>query len=129
MKVLGQSTRLVEATYLTPLCDQAPIEPLNGTALVTKNRVGCMAPAAINRSRLPHGRRGKQELDRRTLSQSDVVGGSFGRRLFADDVRLVVAIAKKFPGRPVASHLVARGSHAAGPLPRSDRSPVQSLAR
>src|SRR5258708_31337996 len=29
------------------------------------------------------------------------VGGAFGRRIFGDDVRMVVAIAKKFPGRPV----------------------------
>jgi isoquinoline 1-oxidoreductase beta subunit len=36
-----------------------------------------------------------------TFFNQTLVGGSFGRRLFADDVRLVVAIAKKFPGRPV----------------------------
>src|SRR5258708_23458230 len=29
------------------------------------------------------------------------VGGAFGRRIFGDDLRMVVAIAKKFPGRPV----------------------------
>jgi isoquinoline 1-oxidoreductase beta subunit len=29
------------------------------------------------------------------------VGGGFGRRAFSDDIRMVVAIAKQFPGRPV----------------------------
>jgi isoquinoline 1-oxidoreductase beta subunit len=29
------------------------------------------------------------------------VGGGFGRRIFGDDVRMVVAVAKQFPGRPV----------------------------
>jgi isoquinoline 1-oxidoreductase beta subunit len=29
------------------------------------------------------------------------VGGGFGRRVYGNDVRMVVAVAKKFPGRPV----------------------------
>src|ERR1044072_5033062 len=36
-----------------------------------------------------------------TYFNQTFVGGSFGRRIFADDVRLVVAVAKQFPGRPV----------------------------
>jgi len=47
LKILDQSTRLVEATYLTPFCDQAPIEPLNGNGTGSKNRVDVWHPAAI----------------------------------------------------------------------------------
>jgi len=89
---------------------------------------GCMAPRSNNRSRLPHGRRGSRSWTGEHFLQSDVRRCSFGRRLFADDVRLVVAIAKKSPAAG-ASHLVARGSHAAGRYRDLTASPVQSLAR
>jgi isoquinoline 1-oxidoreductase beta subunit len=101
MKVLGQSTRVVEATYLTPFCDQAPIEPLNGTALVTENRVDVWHPAAITAHAFLTAAEEAGVAPENTYFNQTFVGGSFGRRLFADDVRLVVAIAKKFPGRPV----------------------------
>jgi isoquinoline 1-oxidoreductase beta subunit len=101
MEVLGRSTRLVEATYLTPLCDQAPIEPLNGTALVTQNRVDVWHPAAITAQAFLTAAEEAGVAPANTYFNQTFVGGNFGRRLFADDVRLVVAIAKKFPGRPV----------------------------
>jgi isoquinoline 1-oxidoreductase beta subunit len=101
MKVIGQSTRLVEATYLTPFCDQAPIEPLNGTALVRQNRVDVWHPAAITAQAFLTAAEEAGVAPENTFFNQTFVGGSFGRRLFADDVRLVVAVAKKFPGRPV----------------------------
>lgn len=98
---LAQSKRIVEATYLTPFCDQAPIEPLNGTALVTKDRVEVWHPAAMTaHAFLTAAEEGGLGPERTYFNQT-FVGGSFGRRIFADDVRLVVAVAKKFPGRPV----------------------------
>jgi isoquinoline 1-oxidoreductase beta subunit len=101
LKILGQSARLVEATYLTPFCDQAPIEPLNGTALVTKNRVDVWHPAAITAQAFLTAAEEAGVPPQNTYFNQTLVGGSFGRRLFADDVRLVVAIAKQFPDRPV----------------------------
>jgi isoquinoline 1-oxidoreductase subunit beta len=101
MKVLEQSARLVEATYLTPFCDQAPIEPLNGTARVTGSRVDVWHPAAITAQAFLTAAEEAGVGPQSTFFNQTFVGGSFGRRLFADDVRLVVAIAKKFPGRPV----------------------------
>jgi isoquinoline 1-oxidoreductase beta subunit len=99
--VLEQGTQIVEATYLTPFCDQAPIEPLNGTALVTGNRVDVWHPAAMTEQAfLTAAEEGGVGPDNTHFNQT-FVGGSFGRRIFADDVRLVVAIAKRFPGRPV----------------------------
>lgn len=101
LKVLEQSTRIVEATYLTPFCDQAPIEPLNGTALVTQNRVEIWHPAAMTEQAFLTAADEGGVGPENTYFNQTYVGGSFGRRIFADDVRLVVAIAKRFMGQPV----------------------------
>lgn len=99
--ILDRSTRIVEATYHTPFCDQAPIEPLNGTALVTEDRVEVWHPAAMTaHAFLTAAEEGGLGPEKTYFNQT-LVGGSFGRRIFADDVRMVVAVAKKFPGRPV----------------------------
>jgi len=98
---LSQSSRIVEASYLTPFCDQAPLEPLNGTALVTQNRVDVWHPAAITEQAFLTAAEEAGVAPQNTYFNQTLVGGSFGRRLFADDVRLVVAIAKQFRGRPV----------------------------
>jgi isoquinoline 1-oxidoreductase beta subunit len=92
---------IVEASYLTPYCEQAPMEPLNGTALVTKDRVEVWHPSQ-------HSQMGFMvAADETGVNPNDVffhqtyVGGGFGRRIFSNDIRMVVAIAKQFPGRPV----------------------------
>lgn len=98
---LERSTRIVEATYHTPFCDQAPIEPLNGTALVTKDRVEVWHPSAMTaHAFLTAAEEGGLGPEKTHFHQT-LVGGSFGRRIFADDVRMVVAVARQFPGRPV----------------------------
>jgi isoquinoline 1-oxidoreductase beta subunit len=93
--------KTVEASYLTPYCEQAPMEPLNGTALVTKERVDVWHPSQ-------HPQQGFfVAADEAGVSPENVyfhetfVGGGFGRRIYSDDVRMVVAVAKQFPGRPV----------------------------
>jgi isoquinoline 1-oxidoreductase beta subunit len=101
LRALEQSTRTVEATYLTPFCDQAPLEPLNGTALVTENRVEVWHPAAMTTQAFLTAAEEGGVGPENTYFNQTFVGGSFGRRIFADDVRLVVAVAKRFPGRPV----------------------------
>jgi isoquinoline 1-oxidoreductase beta subunit len=93
--------RLIEATYLTPYSDQAPIEPLNATALVAKDRVDVWHNGSIPaQSFIVAAEEAGLPLDRVHL-HSTMIGGSFGRRNFADDLRLVVAAAKQFPGRPL----------------------------
>jgi len=95
------AAKRVEQTYWTPYCDQAPLEPLNGTALVTRDRV-----------ELWHGPQNTQQafwvasdesgmVPDRVFVHQTLVGGGFGRRLESDDVRMVVAVAKRFPGKPV----------------------------
>lgn len=101
LEKLEASESVVEATYLTPFSDQAPMEPLNGTALVTDNRVEVWHSGSISaQSFVIAAEEAGVSLENTYLHQK-LVGGNFGRRNFADDLRLVVAVAKKFPGRPV----------------------------
>ncbi len=93
--------RAVAADYLTPYCDQAPMEPLNGTALVTSERVDVWTPCQDSQQAYwvaidETGAAPEQVFVHRTL-----VGGAFGRRSFSEDVRMVVAIAKQYPDVPV----------------------------
>ncbi|WP_165611351.1 xanthine dehydrogenase family protein molybdopterin-binding subunit [Sphingomonas jatrophae] len=93
--------KLVKQTYLTPYCDQAPMEPLNGTALVTADRVEVWHPAQNSQQAFWVASDEAGIVPERVFFHQTLVGGAFGRRLESDDVRMVVAIAKRFPGRPV----------------------------
>lgn len=100
--VTGASgTRVVEGTYSTPYCENAALEPLNATALVTDNSAEIWCPTqdqqqafwvAVDETGLP---------PEKVLLHPTFVGGGFGRRTQADDVRMAVAVARAFPGRPV----------------------------
>ena len=101
VKLLDKQEHLVEATYVTPFSDQAPMEPLNGTALVTADKVEVWHPAQQSKQAFwVAADESGMDPSKVTFHQT-FIGGAFGRRIFADDLRMVVAIAKKFPGRPV----------------------------
>lgn len=93
--------RVVEAEYGTPYCENAAMEPLNATALVTADSAEVWAPTqdqqqaywvAIDETGLP---------PEKITFHPTYTGGGFGRRTQGDDVRMAVAVAKEFPGRPV----------------------------
>lgn len=93
--------KVVEGVYSTPYAENAMMEPLNGTALVTQDNVEVWCPTqdviqaywvAIDESGVP---------PERVKFHQTYVGGGFGRRTQADDVRMVVAVAKEYPGVPV----------------------------
>ncbi|MGB3619912.1 xanthine dehydrogenase family protein molybdopterin-binding subunit [Ketobacter sp. MCCC 1A13808] len=95
------AAKTVEATYRTPFCEHAAMEPLNGTAIYTKDGLEFWHPTqdmqqafwvAVDESGL--------QPDQVTFHQT-LVGGGFGRRVIGDDVRAVVAIARQYPGVPV----------------------------
>ena len=93
--------KIVEATYLTPYCEQAPLEPLNGTAMVTKDRVELWHPSQHSQMAYMVAADESGVAPEHVYFHQTYVGGGFGRRVFSDDVRMVVAVAKQFPGRPV----------------------------
>jgi isoquinoline 1-oxidoreductase subunit beta len=92
---------LVEASYHTPLCDHAVMEPLNGTARVTADRVDLWHPAAMVVQALVIASEETGVPAENIHFHTPLVGGSFGRRVNCDDVRMVLAVAKKFPGTPI----------------------------
>ena len=95
------ASKVVEGTYLTPFCDQSPLEPLNGTALVTKDKLDLWHPSAHTQQAFYTAAHEAGIDPNNVYVHQTFVGGSFGRRVFCDDVRMVVAVAKQFPDRPV----------------------------
>ena len=101
-RLIGEAgDKAVEATYLTPFCDHATMEPLNGTARVTENRVELWHPAAMAVQAITIATEETGVPPENVHLHLPLVGGSFGRRVGCDDVRMVVAVAKKFPGTPI----------------------------
>jgi isoquinoline 1-oxidoreductase subunit beta len=93
--------RVVAGEYLTPYGENAVMEPLGGTALVSADE--CQMWCATQDSRQAYW----VAIDETGLAPEKVrinntlVGGNFGRRTQAEDLRMVVAIARQFPGVPV----------------------------
>ena len=95
------SAKRVEATYHTPFSEHATMEPLNGTACVTADRVDLWHPTAMVLQALIIASEETGVPQENIHHHQPLVGGSFGRRVNCDDVRMVVAVAKKFPGTPI----------------------------
>lgn len=93
--------RWIEAQYVTPFCDHVTMEPLNGTALVTADRVDVWHPTQHGQQALFIAAQEAGLPPEQVHIHPTFVGGGFGRRAYGDDLRMVVAIAKKFAGRPV----------------------------
>jgi isoquinoline 1-oxidoreductase beta subunit len=99
--VLGKSRDVVEATYLTPFADQAPIEPLNATVRATEGKVEIWHNGAIQaQSFMVAAEESGLDFENVQLHPM-MLGGHFGRRNFSDDLRMVVAVAKQFPGKAI----------------------------
>jgi isoquinoline 1-oxidoreductase beta subunit len=101
VKLLNERDKIVEATYVTPFSDQAPMEPLNGTALVTADKLEVWHPSQQTKQAFWVAADEAGMDPSKVVYHQTFIGGAFGRRIFADDLRMVVAIAKKFSGRPV----------------------------
>jgi len=93
--------RIVEAEYSTPYADNAVMEPLNGTALVTADgcEVWCPTQDTLQAYWVTVDETGL--APEKVKLHGTYMGGNFGRRTQAEDIRMVVAIAKEYPGVPV----------------------------
>lgn len=100
-QTIAHQPRTLEAIYTTPFCDQAPIELLNGTAQVTKDRIDLWHPTQITDNARAVVVEETGYAPEKVFVHQTLVGGAFGRRTTCDDVRMVVAVAQQFPGRPV----------------------------
>lgn len=101
LELVDKQEKLVEGSYMTPYCDQCMMEPLNATALVTADKVEVWAPTQLP-SVAFYTAAGEAGLPmEKVVVNGTYIGGGYGRRGGADDVRMAVAIAKKLPGIPV----------------------------
>jgi isoquinoline 1-oxidoreductase beta subunit len=93
--------RVVEGDYGTPYCENAAMEPLNATVRVSADGAEAWLSTqdqqqaywvVIDETGLP---------PEKVVVHQCFVGGAFGRRTQADDVRMAVAVAKEYPGHSV----------------------------
>ncbi len=98
---MAQQPKVIEATYQTPYCDHVTMEPLNGTAMVTPDRVDVWHPSQHSHQGLMIASDETGVPPEKVFFNQTFVGGGFGRRAYGDDLRMVIAVARKFPGRPV----------------------------
>ena len=101
VKMLPTAAKKIEAEYHAPFLAHATMEPMNCTALVTKNHCKVWAPnqgadfvATV-----------VAKITGLKLASIEVItpflGGSFGRRFVMDYVEQAVTLAKKHPGKPI----------------------------
>ncbi len=99
---LENADKSVRATYAYPYQNHATMEPMNATALWTKERCEVWCPTQNGEAAL----QAAAEAAGLPAAQCEVykihLGGGFGRRgAFHDFVKQAVAIAKQIPGTPV----------------------------
>lgn len=99
--VLDRQPTVVEGTYRTPYSEHACMEPLNGTALVTADSVEVWHPTQHPEQAFWIAADEAGVAPEQVVMHATYVGGAFGRRIYGNDLRMVVAVAKKVPGRPV----------------------------
>jgi len=100
-KALKGAMKTVEATYSYPYQNYATMEPMNATALWTKDKCEVWCPTQNGEAALD----ATAEASGLDIKQCDVykihLGGGFGRRGMHDYVTQAVAIARQMPGTPV----------------------------
>ncbi len=92
---------IIEAEYLTPYCDQVQMEPLNCTVKVTADSAEVWAPSQQTEQAFVLTVQETGLKPEQVKVHQTFVGGAFGRRVFGDDTRMAVAVAKGYPGVPV----------------------------
>ena len=100
-KALKGAAKTVEAIYSYPYQNHATMEPMNATALWTKDKCEVWCPTQNGEAAL----QAAAEASGLDIKQCDVykihLGGGFGRRGMHDYVTQAVSIAKQLPGTPV----------------------------
>jgi isoquinoline 1-oxidoreductase beta subunit len=99
---IAKAAKKVEATYMYPYQNHAPMEPMNTTALYTADRCEVWCPTQNGEAALAV----VASSSGLPVAKCDVhkvhLGGGFGRRgAFHDYVKQAVLIAKEMPGTPV----------------------------
>ena len=99
--VLASAARLWSADYVVPYLEQATMEPMNCTALVTDDSFEVWAPTQLPESAIETAAKAAgmpQDRGRLHLIQ---MGGGFGRRQESDFISQAVHVAKAMKGTPI----------------------------
>ncbi len=98
---IAGAVKKVEAVYSYPYQNHATMEPMNATALYTREKCEVWCPTQNGEAALA----ATAEAAELPVAQCEVhkllLGGGFGRRGRSDYVRQAVLIAKQMPGTPV----------------------------
>lgn len=98
---LAKASRVVEADYSFPYQNHAPMEILCATVRWTPERCEMWGPTQVADAALD-AMAGAAGLRAEACEVHTMrIGGSFGRRLYTDYVRMATLIAKQVPGTPV----------------------------
>lgn len=99
--VLAKATNVVEAEYGYPYQNHAPMEVLCATVQWTDRRCDVWGPTQVAEAALDTAATAAGLPAAQCEIHPMRIGGSFGRRLATDYIRLAVLIAKQIPGRPI----------------------------
>jgi isoquinoline 1-oxidoreductase beta subunit len=97
----GSAHKMVEAVYKVPSQNHAPMEPMNATAVWSKDRCEVWCPTQNGESALAAASDAAGLPIEQCEVYKTILGGGFGRRGAPDYVHQVVAVAKAFPGTPI----------------------------
>jgi isoquinoline 1-oxidoreductase beta subunit len=100
LSALTSALRRHDATYIFPFQAHAPMEPMNCTADVRRDRAEVWAPTQTDVRTLQQVAKGTGLPEESIQLHCVLMGGGFGRRLFADYVAEAAEISKAI-GAPV----------------------------
>ena len=101
LALIDKQPTVCESLFQAPFADHAMMEPLNGTALVTADRVDVWhSTQHAQHAHIIAAQEAGVSPEKVHIHQT-FVGGAFGRRYHGNDLRMVVAVAKRFPGQAV----------------------------
>ncbi|VDC19848.1 xanthine dehydrogenase family protein molybdopterin-binding subunit [Pseudogemmobacter humi] len=92
---------ILEAEYMTPYCDQVQMEPLNCTVMVSDSAAEVWTPSQHTQQVFALTVQETGLAPEQVKVHQTYVGGGFGRRVFGDDSRMAVGVAKGYKGVPV----------------------------
>jgi len=98
---LDTASRTLTADYSYPYQNHAPMEPMNATALWTKERCEAWVPTQNAQSALEAVASAAGLFPEQCEVHKLFLGGGFGRRARHDFVEQAVQIARQLPGTPV----------------------------
>jgi isoquinoline 1-oxidoreductase beta subunit len=101
LAALGKAAKVVEADYTVPYLAHAAMEPMNCTAQVTAQRVDVWVGTQTPEGALAAASATADVAPENVYVHNCFLGGGFGRRLFSDEVKQAVTVAKAMGGKPV----------------------------